>query len=232
MAQTLPPMCGSHAVTSDAQFVTFVSPPVTAKALRYPNHGRRVAVMGHMTFAIVLIVRLFDGGAMPPPDRNVAIDTASAILLASNIPTTWPPCAFRCAAPPEPGDLVVRVVRGASAKAGSKEVELGYSVIDPATRSGVLATVYLDRAQRVASQAHVAVGVVVGRAIAHEIGHLLLGTASHEPQGLMRAVWSPASLRGNHARDWSFTPTQAAALHRVLEDRVPVGAAQGVLARR
>src|SRR3970282_1353415 len=50
---------------------------------------------------------------------------------------------------------------------------------------------------------------VLGRAIAHEIGHLLLNTNSHPEAGLMRAAWSRSELRRNATDDWRFREEDA-----------------------
>ena len=45
--------------------------------------------------------------------------------------------------------------------------------------------------------------VILGHAAAHEIGHLLLGSNSHSPFGLMRARWSGQDLQN---ACWEFSP--------------------------
>jgi len=37
-------------------------------------------------------------------------------------------------------------------------------------------------------------GALLGRALAHEVGHLLLRSPGHSPGGLMRAVWTDEEL--------------------------------------
>ncbi|MEO5822443.1 MAG: hypothetical protein ABIT71_18195 [Vicinamibacteraceae bacterium] len=51
------------------------------------------------------------------------------------------------------------------------------------------------------------VALILGRVTAHEIGHLLLGTNSHAPTGLMQATWD---LKRRHPSDWQFTSANAA----------------------
>ncbi len=46
--------------------------------------------------------------------------------------------------------------------------------------------------------------VILGHAAAHEIGHLLLGSNSHSPQGLMRARWSRQDLQNAGIGQSSF----------------------------
>jgi len=47
---------------------------------------------------------------------------------------------------------------------------------------------------------------IVGRVMAHEIGHLLLGNAPHSSAGVMRAVWTADDLRSTAWGAFFFTP--------------------------
>lgn len=206
--------------------------------------------MGTLGLAITLVVRLYDNGTLADADRAVAIDTAATILLASNIPTSWPGCQppsagrvlpfgsgsgdgseeqdpsyvipFGCNRPMGPGELAVRLVRGTTPRHTRGDLPLGYSLVDTARGGGALATIYLDRVEWIAGTTGVDVRVILGRAIAHEIGHLVLGTNAHGEHGLMRAVWSRRTLERNAPGDWLFTPQESADLHRALGRRVPV----------
>ena len=85
---------------------------------------------------------------------------------------------------------------------------------------GVLATIYFDRVMWLAHEAGTDSRVLLGRAIAHELGHLLLATTTHGPVGLMRAHWSQGrhdDVRRGDRRD----PQRA---ERALE-RADLGAA-------
>jgi len=72
---------------------------------------------------------------------------------------------------------------------------------------------------RLAHEAGTDSRVLLGRAIAHELGHLLLATTTHGPVGLMRAYWSQEEVRRGQPRDWSFAPTELAAMRRRAEAR-------------
>jgi hypothetical protein len=84
---------------------------------------------------------------------------------------------------------------------------LGASVVEARARGGTLATVFLDLIEPVAHRTGAGVHTLLGRAIAHEVGHLLLGTSTHSPTGLMRATWTDHELGRNDERDWLFGPT-------------------------
>jgi hypothetical protein len=91
-------------------------------------------------------------------------------------------------------------------------------VIDVSHHAGSLGTIYTD-ACALAAQAGVDEGELLGRAIAHEIGHMLIGTSEHSRVGLMRAVWVTNELRRGQPSDWVFSGREGAELRQRLEAR-------------
>ena len=81
---------------------------------------------------------------------------------------------------------------------------LGYALVALEQGRGTLATIYLDRIRSIARRTGVDAGRLIGRAIAHEIGHLLLGTSRHSAAGLMRARWSDREVQLDFQTDWSI----------------------------
>jgi hypothetical protein len=77
----------------------------------------------------------------------------------------------------------------------------------------------VERVSALAATCHLDVRTLLGRAIAHEVGHLLLGTADHAPDGLMRAAWSQHALRHERPGDWVFTPRDAQAMRDAVRMR-------------
>ena len=71
----------------------------------------------------------------------------------------------------------------------------------------------VDRVDWLASTGKAVRAEVLGRAIAHEIGHQLLGSNDHTPRGLMRETWTAEELTRNRAEDWQFSTSQRVALH-------------------
>jgi hypothetical protein len=61
---------------------------------------------------------------------------------------------------------------------------------------------------------------MLGHVISHEIGHLLLGTNSHSPSGIMRAQWDREQLSLAVAGLLTFTKSQS----RRMTDRLPKNA--------
>ncbi len=119
-----------------------------------------------------------------------------------------------------PSLAVLRVQILARAPSGVAVHALGYSL--PCAKRGVQVTIYADRAANVSETGGPTFGRVLGYAIAHELGHVLLHSGGHDTAGLMKDVWSK--------RDWeraavSIIPFSAtdvqriAAFHRRLTDR-------------
>ena len=100
-------------------------------------------------------------------------------------------------------------MRIAKAPAAIRSEVLGYSFVDVETQTGVLATILADRVNRKARRVRISFDVLLGRTVAHELGHLLLGTNDHTQAGLMRSMWSNEDLRGGPAAMRFSTPDAA-----------------------
>ena len=82
------------------------------------------------------------------------------------------------------------------------------------TLAGEMATVFHEQVRSVARRSGVDNAELLGRALAHEIGHLLLRARAHSPTGLMRGVWSMEELTLNRREDWLFAPADRERLQR------------------
>ena len=152
-----------------------------------------------------------------------ARQSAGVTLAAIGIEPIWRPCPVTgCISKPKPHEIEVRIVK---ATASSERGSLGFASVDIVERRGTLATVYLDRVDALAIQAGADRGELLGHAIAHEVGHLILGSVEHSPFGLMRATWRVGELRRNSPIDWRFSGAQGEELRRRLiarRDETPV----------
>ncbi len=184
-----------------------------------------------------VVIRTYDSAALPAADLESAVATAATILGASGLGTVWHACdaafvrdrAHPCAAPLRVNEIAVRIVRLTTDADYRGELSLGYSLVNTATRSGTLATIYIDRVAWLSDAAGVERRLVLGRALAHEVGHLLLGTNAHSESGLMRAVWSCDALKRNAGHDWLFSKHDARAMRQAVRLRaVPQLARLGI----
>ena len=149
-----------------------------------------------------LVVRTYDAVGVSPSTLEQAHATAELALAAAGIRPIWRPChAAGCISKPKAHELEIRIVHATKL---SERGSLGFATVDIVQHAGTLATVYLDRVDALAVQTGVDRGSLLGRAMAHEIGHLLMGRASHAVRGLMRPRWTRAEVARNVKADWGF----------------------------
>jgi hypothetical protein len=165
------------------------------------GHGAEVAWRA-------LDVRVYDNANVPKAALRAALDTAAETLRPAELEVTWLSCTTssggHCTAPIRHGELMVRLVRSGKSSPAADDDSLGTALLDPATGTGVLATVYVDRVERLARQSAGDLATLLGRAMAHEIGHLLMGRSAHAAHGLMRPRWTRAEITRNATADWGF----------------------------
>jgi hypothetical protein len=170
-----------------------------------------------------LVVRTYNAVRITTPELTAAHAAARTILNDAGIDIEWRNCgpvvpsgplSSSCEERVRADETVVRIVAsGPQAVADS----LGYSVVD-VQNTGCLVTIFGDRITATAARAKVEPGPLLGRAIAHEIGHLLLGTA-HSSAGLMRAHWYDDELQRDLKSDWMLSDLEARRMRHALVER-------------
>jgi len=152
-----------------------------------------------------------------------AENEAGFILGKAGVRVEWLNCADgfvdwareeRCSQVPGPRDFDIRIVvrqpreRHASA--------LGLAVLPEGAAEGrPYAVIYYPVAEVMAQMSMADAFQVVGAAIAHEVGHLLLG-ANHSRTGLMRAKWTGAELERISVRSLRFSSDESTGLRRAI----------------
>src|SRR5688572_10455532 len=201
--------------------------------MRHNFYGVLVAAVGIVGAAAVslhaaetsIVVRTYTEAASAG-DLRAARRTASAILERAGIQVVWLECARpdgatdagACTQAPRWNELMVRIVSAGSVNGRLGVDTLGFALVDVDAGSGLLATVYADRVRVAAQSAGVDEAELLGRAMAHEVGHLLLGANGHATQGLMRASWSSVDLRG-HRVQWFFNGKEGEAMRSGIASR-------------
>jgi len=172
-----------------------------------------------LTVKIPLLVQTYDATGVSPRTLDEARSTASVVLAAAGIEPIWRPChAAGCIQRPKPPhEVMIRIVNSTPL---SERGSLGFAAVDLAHHGGILATVYLDRVDALAAEAGANRGELLGRVVAHEIGHLILGTTHHSSIGLMRATWTTDELRRRWPFDWKFSAEEAKEIQRQLGEPV------------
>lgn len=207
------------------------TPALTPNARRQPRRGTAVFTLavGHLLLATAvpgwvaslaaaddmpwrsLTVRVYDTAAPSDLERR-ARAVAGGLFERARLHVDWRVCAGPsaqrearvCSAPPHKGDVIVRLLHASPPAAAATKGALGYTLIDPMARSGVLVTVYRDRVRHLALATHGNEAVLLGRVLAHEMAHAILARNTHRADGLMRPVWTFDEVRRNREQDWTF----------------------------
>jgi len=176
--------------------------------------------------ALSLVVHVYDSAGVAPGERAAALAVAQSIMKDAGVAITWRD-GTGC---DQPAERDVRVQNGADtlpevivrivlSPPESPAGPLGFSLVDVALHSGTLATVFADRVADLAQLAGVDAGRLLGRAMAHEVAHLLLGTTRHASLGLMRGTWTTGELRREQPRDWILMSDDIDGVRRGLAAR-------------
>jgi hypothetical protein len=191
--------------------------------------GMATAEVGDSPWRPVLVVRTYSNGTVARPDLRTARDFAESIFTDAGITVSWVDCddtlqkpvdgVVRCNQPI--GTAVVLQIRRNGLVDGNRYSSLGYSLVGRQTDGAppVFSTVFADRVASTARSASVDARRLLGYAIAHEIGHLLLDDPCHPDAGLMRATWSRIELQRNRTTDWRFARAEAEVMRSAVTAR-------------
>jgi hypothetical protein len=125
-----------------------------------------------------------------------------------------------CQKAAEATDIRLRVL-AAPVQTKAEDTVFGFTV------HPVLATVYYEYAVRRAKSDHAEfeIPIILGCVIAHELGHLLLGSNGHSGAGIMRPRWEPRHVRQLLMGTVRFTTEQAMLMRAQARTRMRVQAA-------
>jgi hypothetical protein len=178
----------------------------------------------------LVIVRTYNTYGVSTNDVRSAARTLSLLLASVGIETRWRNCRIvgrppapdvdPCTDPLAPHELIVRLVAVGAAARGGETTVLGDAFIDPLLQRGSLATVYADRVDDLSRALRVDRGVMIGRAVTHEVAHLLLGSRLHSTIGVMRDTWPVRASRMDRGDEWRFTPEEGLELRSKLDARL------------
>jgi hypothetical protein len=184
-----------------------------------------------------LTIRIYNLADAPSRTLNDAMRNAARILAAADVAAIWQqgsadapeahtidlsrPAAWKSRANGIRDHIVVGIFRGVPA--GYFPGTFGYAL--PDARIGVNATIFYDRIEQLNEPGMIDLATVLGRVMAHEIGHLLLGSTEHCPTGIMKGSWSKADLQNLAPGSAEFTVPQCAAIwkHVSIQPAVRAG---------
>ncbi|HXJ96360.1 MAG TPA: hypothetical protein VMT20_26280 [Terriglobia bacterium] len=158
-----------------------------------------------------------------------ARQVVAAIFRAADVEAMWIDCPLSpeeferypaCQQKARTTDFVVRLITASmAARVPTNDGPLGFAQRCPDDERECVATVFYAKVDELAVRGDARAHRILGHAIAHEVGHLLLGPNAHSSSGLMRGLWTPDNLR---FMNWSylfFTPRQCNQLRASLGRR-------------
>ena len=173
--------------------------------------------------APILNVRIYDAFGVSSAELERARTVFEQTLDATDVQVRWRRCREAgvepCTDRLQGNELVIRLIRGPLTQDQIPLRALGYSSLDTRHLRGTLATVFPDRIRTLAHRANWPPGDMLGHAIAHEVGHLILGSASHADDGLMRPHWTASHTQNSVANDWAFRDAEGADIRAAVRGR-------------
>ena len=129
----------------------------------------------------LLTVRVYGATTAPGSDYQSSLAEAHRIVRRAGITLQWLRCdsgpagpVTQCAEQLGPDEVILRIADSGRRPAG-EVVSMGFSLIDRDQAAPArFSTVWVDRVHSMATRAGADPGRLLGRAIAHELGHLLL----------------------------------------------------------
>jgi hypothetical protein len=178
-----------------------------------------------------ITVYVFNFAELHPKTLQRAETVAEQIYRQAGIETAWlncsplqPPVEDPPACPTtfRPTEFALRIhLRDRAAQAAFPESWIGFALPPPigGGRSSQ-ASVFFDRVLELAKKGNASAPVILGHAMAHELGHLLMPGVGHTPSGLMRGKWSPSDLLLAAQGGMHFTSQQAEIICAEVSTRI------------
>jgi hypothetical protein len=184
--------------------------------------GRSESAISHVAEGNPKItIRLFNYAHLREKLLNKTKDQVDLIYRNTGLEVVWADCPVgqedrssypACTKVRDETHLFLRIF-GTTPK-GTKGEKIGEALL-----SARIANIYEDRVLREAQRLNASLARILAHAIAHEVGHLLLGSNSHAPTGIMVVKWSHKDVISICRFGLSFTPQQAEFIRAEVQKR-------------
>ena len=147
---------------------------------------------------LTVVVRDYAGINLPVLGR--AEIEAARILGTAGAEVTWVNCrdsiepSQPCRRPRGSMELELNLLSAGVTRYSTQPGAMGFALLPKSGSFGSFAGVLYDRVEQL-SFGIARKPVVLGHAMAHEIGHLLLGADGHAPSGIMKSEWHSKELQ-------------------------------------
>ena len=158
---------------------------------------------------------------------------AQQVFWKAGVETEWIHCPAgageearfpACRRPMSGTDVILQILPQTMENRGLSRRAFGYALPDAGGLPARHAYVFLHRVDEVVAKSRrtarcISREVLLAYVVAHEVGHLLLGTDSHSECGVMRGRWSAEDLQEMELGRTAFDAGQARAMRRHVEER-------------
>jgi hypothetical protein len=158
-----------------------------------------IIASGANVVAEPILVLVHNYAGLQPTLLKRAERSAARVLGTGGVQVNWldcsqtPQASQQCQDPPNPSALVLHLLPSRATRRAAPSGSLGFAVPPEPGQFGSFAGVFYDRIERLGSRGFNE-PVILGDAMAHEIGHLLLGLEAHTDSGIMKAEWHRREL--------------------------------------
>jgi hypothetical protein len=173
--------------------------------------------------ALPLTLRVYDSAGVPGKSLGEAKIQVRRIFTKAGVVPLWLDCAVAeppdpmCVQKLQPAELAVRIVPGTSGSGAGHP--LGAAFVTPEGFSHY-ATIFYGEVRLRGKREKDFEGRMLGYAIAHEAGHLLLGLRLHAPAGIMTSDLAAHKRRSRPKQYFLFTASEAGQIRTNLKARI------------
>jgi hypothetical protein len=174
-----------------------------------------------------ITVSVYDDAEVSPDIVIRAEERAARIFLRSGFDITWINCMVlgrqsgaACNEFEGASHLVLHIT--CHEASSTSDAAFGVAFLGPGG-TGRYGDVFWKKVQQVHEKSKLEIATVLGSVMAHEMGHLLLGSNAHAIGGIMRARWESGELRQIGRGTLLFLPEQEKRMRlRIFEARTLV----------
>jgi hypothetical protein len=165
-----------------------------------------------------LTIRIHDYAQIKSAVLLQAEQSAANMLKSAGVDVNWVECRVgettsrdaACARPMTLLDVILNLLpRSMANRSDFRDEVFGVAVEGTEKDFGFFASVFYDKVKDCAVLERIDLAPFLGAVMAHELGHLLLGSHSHSGAGLMAAAWSRKEIHAAEQRGLAFAPLEA-----------------------
>ena len=182
--------------------------------------------------SLQLTVGVYNDAGVSPVILKRAEQRAADIFARASFEVVWLHClhagpadAVACHQTDLPQHVVLRIIRNPVSPGKDSVFGVAFLSVDG---TGKYSDVFWNRVRDLQATSNLDLASVLGSVMAHEMGHLLLGSNAHSVSGIMRAQWEAEELQRIAMGTLLFTEQQAegmrgrASLAELAERKVPI----------